>query len=114
MVNFFEVDNTPYCELHYKQLFAERCAKCDKPILGQETKGLGKSWHPGCFVCTTCERPFPTMQFWGWEEKPYCTKCFDKLPEKIRKKIDIIVNFIYSAAAVCHVDLKVFVFDFFQ
>mmetsp|Transcript_40423 Transcript_40423/g.62173 ORF Transcript_40423/g.62173 Transcript_40423/m.62173 type:complete len:444 (-) Transcript_40423:28-1359(-) len=84
---FFEVENTPYCELHYKQLFADRCAKCDKPILGEEVKGCGKSWHPGCFVCTACERPFPTMQFWSWEEKPYCTKCFDKLPEKVRRKI---------------------------
>jgi LIM and senescent cell antigen-like-containing domain protein 1/2 len=84
---FYEVNMLPYCEMHYKELFAERCAKCDRAIVGQETKGCGKSWHPGCFVCTACEAPFPTMQFWPWEEKPYCTKCFDKLPEKVRRKI---------------------------
>merc|ERR1712137_964839 len=36
---FFEVENIPYCELHYKMLFADRCAKCDKAIVGEETKG---------------------------------------------------------------------------
>ena len=85
--NFFEVENKPYCELHYKQLFAERCHKCDKAILGEVARACGKCWHPGCFVCTSCEKTFPTMQFWAWEDKPYCTKCFDNLPEKVRRKI---------------------------
>lgn len=85
---YFDVDNKPYCELHYKQLFAERCNKCDRAILGEVMEGCGKHWHPGCFVCTGCDLNFPTGQFWPWEDKPYCSKCFHKLPDKVRRKIE--------------------------
>jgi len=81
---FYEVEGKPYCELHYKQLFAERCSKCDKPILGEVTRACGKCWQKDK---TGCEKLFPTMQFWSWEEKPYCTKSFDSLAEKVRRKI---------------------------
>jgi hypothetical protein len=27
------------------------------------------------------------MKFWDWEGKPYCTKCFDSLPEDVKRRI---------------------------
>ena len=70
---------------------------------------FGKAWHPDCFVCHGCKRryfpflsflcffvdicffvcfsPFYRLgqEFVPWDQKPFCRKCYKKLPSKTRK-----------------------------
>lgn len=40
-------------------------------------KALGGHWHPTCFVCTHCSKPFgPEVPFIPHEGKPYCEDDF--------------------------------------
>jgi paxillin len=48
---FRKHNNKPYCEEHFRQLFAENCAKCGKVIEGQVFEALEKKFHLECFVC---------------------------------------------------------------
>ena len=66
-------DGNPYCEEHYLTQFAPKCASCDAPLNGPSLKALGKEWHPDCFVCTHCHKPFPDdAPCLAHENKPYC------------------------------------------
>ena len=66
-------DGKPYCEEHYLTQFAPKCASCDAPLNGPSLQALGKEWHPDCFVCTHCHKPFPDdAPCLAHENKPYC------------------------------------------
>jgi len=83
---FREHDGKPYCEMHYKQLFADICAKCNRPVVDKIIRVFGKAWHPEHFVCAGCETTLGS-KFHRWDDKPLCTKCYTKLPSAVRKKI---------------------------
>ena len=83
---FREHEGKPYCEMHYKQLFADVCAKCNQPIVDQIIRCFGKAWHPEHFVCTGCETPLGE-KFHRWNDNPLCTKCYTKLPKEVRKRL---------------------------
>lgn len=36
-------------------------------------------FHPGCFSCFSCSEPFPTGEFYVFEEEPYCYRCVTAL-----------------------------------
>ncbi|XP_038816769.1 actin-binding LIM protein 1-like isoform X2 [Salvelinus namaycush] len=36
-----------------------RCNGCGDFVEGEVVTALGKTYHPACFVCTICKRPFP-------------------------------------------------------
>jgi paxillin len=48
------------------------CAKCDKVVGKGDKSALGKAWHKGCFVCTTCDQPFGSAGFFNLGGRPYC------------------------------------------
>ena len=52
------LDFRAYCELCYHTQFSPRCAACDGPILDKCVSALDRTWHPECFVCEECARPF--------------------------------------------------------
>ncbi|MCY4473481.1 MAG: protein DA1 [Kistimonas sp.] len=33
------------------------CHRCGKPITGEFTKALGRTWHRSCFLCCGCRKP---------------------------------------------------------
>ncbi|XP_056292186.1 actin-binding LIM protein 1-like [Pseudoliparis swirei] len=47
------------CTLDYQCMHGTRCNGCGDFVEGEVVTALGKTYHPACFVCTICKRPFP-------------------------------------------------------
>uniref|UniRef100_H3D7C1 Actin binding LIM protein 1a n=1 Tax=Tetraodon nigroviridis TaxID=99883 RepID=H3D7C1_TETNG len=47
------------CMLDYQRMHGTRCNGCGDFVEGEVVTALGKTYHPACFVCTICKRPFP-------------------------------------------------------
>lgn len=67
----------PYCEGCHDNLHKPRCKACKRPILGDVITALKGKWHPECFVCTGCSRPFEDERVFvdakgnGYDEECY-------------------------------------------
>jgi len=75
--NFFEREGQPQCESCYESVFCSKCANCGIPIKSQLVTALGQSWHPNCFVCSSCRAPFPTGAFYERQGRPFCASCIN-------------------------------------
>lgn len=72
-------DGLAYCEPCFLDQYAPKCARCEEPIPDEVTNAIGKTWHPKCFTCMTCNEPFEGS-FFDHEGQPYCeTHYFEKL-----------------------------------
>ncbi|XP_060247661.1 actin-binding LIM protein 1 isoform X5 [Meriones unguiculatus] len=40
-------------------MYGTRCHGCGEFVEGEVVTALGKTYHPSCFACTICKRPFP-------------------------------------------------------
>ncbi|XP_028586011.2 actin-binding LIM protein 1 isoform X30 [Podarcis muralis] len=40
-------------------MYGTRCNGCGEFVEGEVVTALGKTYHPNCFACTVCKRPFP-------------------------------------------------------
>ncbi|MEE6515723.1 hypothetical protein FKM82_024730 [Ascaphus truei] len=40
-------------------MYGTRCSGCGEFVEGEVVTALGKTYHPNCFACTVCKRPFP-------------------------------------------------------
>ena len=53
-----------------------RCRGCKELIVGKSVSSadgqLTGRYHKSCFVCTTCQAPFQTADFYLLDNKPYC------------------------------------------
>lgn len=47
------------CTLDYQRMYGTRCHGCGEFVEGEVVTALGKTYHPNCFACTICKRPFP-------------------------------------------------------
>nr|XP_061794706.1 actin-binding LIM protein 1-like isoform X2 [Nerophis lumbriciformis] len=47
------------CTVDYQRMHGTRCNGCGDFVEGEVVTALGKTYHPACFVCTICKRPFP-------------------------------------------------------
>ena len=52
-----------------------QCFLCHKPISGRYINAMDHEWHPECFVCAACQKPFDGS-FQVHEGKPYHAACF--------------------------------------
>ncbi|KAH9871513.1 hypothetical protein IAQ61_005692 [Plenodomus lingam] len=59
------------------------CRGCSQPIIGKSVKDssgrLTGRYHKECFVCRTCSDPFPTAEFYVFENAPYCEHHYHRL-----------------------------------
>ncbi|CAH2323169.1 actin-binding LIM 1-like isoform X1 [Pelobates cultripes] len=56
----FFIKNGEYlCTLDYQRMYGTRCSGCGEFVEGEVVTALGKTYHPNCFACTLCKRPFP-------------------------------------------------------
>eukprot|EP00158_Paraphelidium_tribonemae_P007451 Partr_v1_DN28252_c0_g1_i1_m75411 putative transforming growth factor beta 1 induced transcript 1 len=72
---FLEHEGKAYCEPDYYNMFAPKCATCDKAILDEVISALGKSFHADCFLCaeTNCKVLLTDSgTFFDYNGKPYC------------------------------------------
>ncbi|XP_039631625.1 actin-binding LIM protein 1 isoform X6 [Polypterus senegalus] len=56
---FFMKNGDYLCTLDYQCMHGTRCNGCGDFVEGEVVTALGKTYHPACFVCTICKRPFP-------------------------------------------------------
>ncbi|EUC35466.1 hypothetical protein COCCADRAFT_3276 [Bipolaris zeicola 26-R-13] len=59
------------------------CRGCSEPIVGKSVKDssgrLTGRYHKHCFVCRECADPFPTAEFYVFNNSPYCERHYHKL-----------------------------------
>ncbi|XP_066457505.1 actin-binding LIM protein 1 isoform X5 [Eleutherodactylus coqui] len=56
----FFIKNGEYlCTLDYQRMYGTQCSGCGDFVEGEVVTALGKTYHPACFACTVCKRPFP-------------------------------------------------------
>ncbi|KAF1971040.1 hypothetical protein BU23DRAFT_198807 [Bimuria novae-zelandiae CBS 107.79] len=60
-----------------------RCRGCSEQIVGKSVKDssgrLTGRYHKQCFVCRTCRDPFPTAEFYVFNNFPYCEQHYHQL-----------------------------------
>ena len=60
-----------------------RCRGCSEQIVGKSIKDssgrLTGRYHKECFVCRTCRAPFPTAEFYVFNNFPYCEQHYHQL-----------------------------------
>ena len=92
---YFLVEGILHSEAAYAEVYAEEmCSGCGEGITGAFEKSLGKSWHPGCMICCSCDAPAafprsePGMSGGEWPVcKTHMMHRFDELSEIARKKM---------------------------
>uniref|UniRef100_A0A669CD41 Actin-binding LIM protein 2 n=1 Tax=Oreochromis niloticus TaxID=8128 RepID=A0A669CD41_ORENI len=78
---FFVRQGEYICTLDYQRLYGTRCFSCQDFIEGEVVSALGKTYHPRCFVCTSCKQPFPAGDRVTFNGKEcICQKCTQPLP----------------------------------
>ncbi|KAK9782618.1 hypothetical protein SCAR479_00961 [Seiridium cardinale] len=59
------------------------CKACKLPITGKSISSadgrLTGRYHKACFVCTTCQSPFTSAEFYVLNDKPYDSGCYHRL-----------------------------------
>jgi len=60
-----------------------KCRGCSEPIVGKSVKDssgrLTGRYHKHCFTCRTCNDPFPTAEFYVFDNSPYCERHYHEL-----------------------------------
>uniref|UniRef100_A0A0N5C5N7 PDZ and LIM domain protein Zasp n=1 Tax=Strongyloides papillosus TaxID=174720 RepID=A0A0N5C5N7_STREA len=119
-IGFVEEKGQRFCEVCFEKLIAPVCGKCSKPITGDCLNALQKQFHPHCFTCAHCMRPFGNAAFYMENGKPYCerdwnnlftTKCVScKFPiEAGDRWVEALGSSFHSncfCCVVCHVNLE--------
>jgi serine/threonine protein kinase len=67
-------DDKPYCETHYVEATAKRCAECAQPIAESDLLRLGeKAYHTSCVKCYHCKVAFqPNARIMTKDGHVYC------------------------------------------
>ncbi|CAL1269541.1 unnamed protein product [Larinioides sclopetarius] len=78
-IGFVEDRGQLYCENCYEVHLAPTCSKCMKRIKGDCLNALDKQWHPNCFICCYCSKPFGNSSFYMEDGRPYCEKDWNEL-----------------------------------
>ncbi|XP_031427536.1 actin-binding LIM protein 3 isoform X8 [Clupea harengus] len=73
---FFQKSGEYICTEDYQRLYGTQCDSCGQFITGEVVSALGRTYHPKCFVCSQCRKPFPIgdrVTFCG--KKCVCQQC---------------------------------------
>lgn len=57
-----------------------RCVCLCDDRFGPRLRVAGQTYHPDCFTCTACRKPFPTNKFSLKDGVPYHAECLPKAP----------------------------------
>ncbi|CAJ0580543.1 unnamed protein product, partial [Mesorhabditis spiculigera] len=76
---FVEENGQKFCENCFESNIAPRCAKCTRPIVSDCLNALQKKWHPQCFTCAHCSKPFGNSAFYLEQGSPYCENDWNRL-----------------------------------
>ncbi|XP_051509390.1 leupaxin isoform X1 [Myxocyprinus asiaticus] len=70
---FLERDGKPYCSSDFYRLFAPKCSGCGEPVKENYLSAANGTWHPDCFVCADCLKPFTDGCFLEMNGRPLCS-----------------------------------------
>ncbi|XP_047661717.1 actin-binding LIM protein 3-like isoform X4 [Tachysurus fulvidraco] len=73
---FFQQAGEYICTEDYQRLYGTKCDSCGEFISGEVVSALNRAYHPKCFICTICRKPFPIgdrVTFCG--KKCVCQQC---------------------------------------
>lgn len=70
---FLERDGKPYCSRDFYRLFAPKCSGCGEPVKENYLSAANGTWHPDCFVCADCLKPFTDGCFLELNGRPLCS-----------------------------------------
>ncbi|XP_051930803.1 leupaxin isoform X1 [Hippocampus zosterae] len=73
---FLEKDGKPYCSGDFYRLFAPKCAGCGGSVTEKYLTAANGTWHPECFVCADCLKPFSDGRFMELDGRPLCQTHF--------------------------------------
>nr|XP_029135851.1 leupaxin-like isoform X2 [Labrus bergylta] len=73
---FLEKDGKPYCCRDFYQLFAPKCSGCGESVKENYLTAANGTWHPECFVCADCLKPFTDGCFMELDGRPLCSLHF--------------------------------------
>uniref|UniRef100_A0A3Q2C8X9 Leupaxin n=1 Tax=Cyprinodon variegatus TaxID=28743 RepID=A0A3Q2C8X9_CYPVA len=73
---FLEKDGKPYCCKDFYHLFAPKCSGCGEPVRENYLTAANGTWHPECFVCADCLKPFTDGCFMELDGRPLCSLHF--------------------------------------
>ncbi|CAL8307887.1 unnamed protein product [Lota lota] len=73
---FLEKDGKAYCSRDFYLLFAPKCSGCSEPVKENYLTAANGTWHPECFVCADCLKPFSGGSFMELEGRPLCSLHF--------------------------------------
>ena len=84
---FNEMDACLLCNACFMRKISEKCSVCAEPIIGRGVQFNTKLYHPKCFTCCGCEKPFDEQNGTVKEKKgePFCRECFLKTTKKCFK-----------------------------
>ncbi|XP_054912616.1 actin-binding LIM protein 2 isoform X8 [Poeciliopsis prolifica] len=90
---FFVRQGEYICTLDYQRMYGTRCFSCQDFIEGEVVSALGKTYHPRCFVCTSCKQAFPAGDRVTFNGKEcICQKCTQPLPANSPAPIQAVHN----------------------
>ncbi|KAM4537199.1 actin-binding LIM protein 2 isoform 2-T2 [Odontesthes bonariensis] len=90
---FFVRQGEYICTLDYQRMYGTRCFSCQDFIEGEVVSALGKTYHPRCFVCSSCKQPFPAGDRVTFNGKEcICQKCTLPLPANSPAPIQAVHN----------------------
>ncbi|XP_075890021.1 actin-binding LIM protein 2 isoform X1 [Nelusetta ayraudi] len=90
---FFVRQGEYICTQDYQGLYGTRCFSCQDFIEGEVVSALGKTYHPRCFVCSSCKQPFPAGDRVTFNGKEcVCQKCTQPLPANSPAPIQAVHN----------------------
>ncbi|XP_070817391.1 leupaxin [Chaetodon trifascialis] len=73
---FLEKDGKPYCCKDFYNLFAPKCSGCGEAVRENYLTAANGTWHPECFVCSDCLKPFSDGCFMELDGRPLCSLHF--------------------------------------
>ncbi|KAM9848361.1 leupaxin [Aulostomus maculatus] len=73
---FLEKDGKPYCPKDFSFLFAPKCSGCGESVHGNYLNVANDTWHPECFVCADCLKPFSDGCFMELDGRALCSLHF--------------------------------------
>ncbi|XP_035509928.1 leupaxin [Morone saxatilis] len=73
---FLEKDGKPYCPKDFYHLFAPKCSGCGESVRVNYLTAANGTWHPECFVCSDCLKPFANGCFMELDGRPLCSQHF--------------------------------------
>ncbi|XP_011478679.1 actin-binding LIM protein 3 isoform X6 [Oryzias latipes] len=80
---FFQKKGEYICTADYQRLYGTRCDRCNSFITGEVVSALGRTYHPKCFVCSVCSKPFPIGDRVTFSGKDcVCQQCSQTLVKK--------------------------------